>query len=145
MIRRRLLAWGILAEDIVGLLYRIEERGQAGGATLAEVRGILFADRFSLRVVLFWLRRRAQLVVSGGHVLLTEQGRSRARGLVRSHRLWEQYLASQVGVDTARIHHQAEQFEHYTDPGMRGRLDEATDGPRIDPHGTPIPAERETG
>jgi manganese/zinc/iron transport system permease protein len=142
LVRHRLLAWGILAEDVVAILYRIEERGNAAGPTMQELRGILLADRLSLRLALFWLRRRDEITWSGDVLALTERGSNRARGLVRSHRLWEQYLVSQAGIDAGRIHDKAEQFEHFTDPALRDRLDAETDGPRVDPHGTPIPAER---
>jgi manganese/zinc/iron transport system permease protein len=142
LVRHRLLAWGILAEDVVAILYRIEERGNAAGPTMQELRGILLADRLSLRLALFWLRRRDEITWSGDVLALTERGSDRARGLVRSHRLWEQYLVSQAGIDAGRIHDKAEQFEHFTDPALRDRLDAETDGPRVDPHGTPIPAER---
>ena len=141
--RRRLFAWSILAEDVIALLYRIEERGGATPGTAANLRQILIADRYSLRVVLLWLLARKRIEASGAEYRLTDYGVKAARALVRSHRLWEQYLVSQVGVDADRIHEKAERYEHYTDPRLRQQLDEATSGPQIDPHGRPIPQERE--
>ena len=140
--RRRLLSWGILAEDVIALLYRIAERGGKSTPSARTIRMILLADRFSLRTVLIWLRLWNQIKRTGPIYSLTPQGRTRAMGLVRSHRLWEQYLVSQVGVDASRIHEKAEQLEHFTDPALRGRLNAETATPEVDPHGSPIPAER---
>jgi manganese/zinc/iron transport system permease protein len=140
--RRRMVAWGILAEDIIALLYRFEERGAETLPDRQKLGEILLTDRLSLRVVLSWLQRRQEIATANGVFSLTRQGRGRAERLVRSHRLWEQYLASEAGVDTERIHDKAERLEHFTDDGLRGRLDAETHGAQVDPHGTPIPAER---
>ncbi len=141
-VRHRLLAWRILADDVVALLYRIEERGGVTPAGRRHLREILLCDPLSLRIVLQSLRWRREIASRGDRYDLTVEGRTRAQNLVRSHRLWEEYLMSQAGIDPDRIHAKAERFEHFTDPGLRERLDEATDAPRIDPHGSPIPGER---
>lgn len=145
MIRRRYLAWKILADDVVGLLYRIEERSPQSLTTPTDMKGILLTDSVSLGLVLRWLKRRGEITVDGTEndqqFLLTETGRARARDLVRSHRLWEQYLNSQVGLAAEKLHDKAEQLEHYTSRDLRDQLDIATDSPEIDPHGREIPAE----
>jgi manganese/zinc/iron transport system permease protein len=141
-VRRRGLAWGILADDVVALLYRIEERGRVTQPNTDTLRATLLADRFSLRVVLFWLKRRKEIQSRDDGYELTNRGQIRAEDLVRAHRLWEQYLVSNAGVDTDRIHGIAERMEHFTDPRLRERLNAETDGAQIDPHGSPIPAER---
>ncbi len=64
-----------------------------------------------------------------------------AKVLVRSHRLWERYLATTAGMGENLIHDRAEQLEHFTDRQMRGQLDEEMASPRLDPHGSPIPPE----
>jgi manganese/zinc/iron transport system permease protein len=140
-VRRRLLALSILADDVIALVYRIQEKGGAARANFGSLRDLLLADRLSLQSVLLWLRSKSQLAREGEDYLLTDAGRARAQGLVRSHRLWEQYLVTRAGVDTDRIHPKAESFEHFTDSRLRERLDAAMDAPRIDPHGSPIPEE----
>jgi len=142
LVRRRLLAWSILADDVVALLYRMGERGGIGSTTAAGLRETLLADRFSLAVVLWWLRGK-QLVEQAGNVYrLGVEGTVRAQSLVRSHRLWEQYLVEEAGVSAERIHDKAERFEHFTDPGLRQELSAATHAPQVDPHGSPIPQEQ---
>ena len=86
--------------------------------------------------------------VSSGHVTLaetgyrlTDTGRQLGSVLVRSHRLWEQYLVSEGGVAVDRIHGQAEKLEHFTNRELRDRLDQVTAAPAIDPHGSRIPTE----
>jgi manganese/zinc/iron transport system permease protein len=78
--------------------------------------------------------------MAGGYAL-TPLGRQRARTLVRSHRLWEQYLVTTGGVAEDRLHENAERLEHFTDEELRHRLVDATANPSVDPHGTPIPPE----
>jgi manganese/zinc/iron transport system permease protein len=140
--RRVMLSFRILAEDVVGLLYRTEERSHAG-VTLNHdsIRQTLICKPRSMSIVLALLRRRGDLVVGATGYGLTEQGRNRARALVRSHRLWEQYLVSAVGVPENRLHSNAEQLEHYTDNSLRIQLDRETAHPTVDPHGAPIPTE----
>ena len=87
------------------------------------------------------LRRRGELA-GGGTLELTPSGLDRGRELVRSHRLWEQYLVVETGTPTDRIHGHAEQWEHFTDRPLRDELDRATDTPHLDPHGSPIPDEK---
>jgi manganese/zinc/iron transport system permease protein len=72
---------------------------------------------------------------------LTDSGHLRAEQLVRSHRLWEQFLTEEPGLAADRIHPHAEQFEHFTDRRLRDALDQETGGPTQDPHGSRIPPE----
>ncbi len=140
--RRVMLSLRILAEDVVGLLYRAEERSQTGAMLNRDsLQTTLLGKPGIIAIVLAWLLRRGDLVTHQGEYGLTDQGRERARALVRSHRLWEQYLVNTVGVAENRLHPKAEQLEHYTNPSMRSQLDEEMEHPTVDPHGTPIPTE----
>jgi manganese/zinc/iron transport system permease protein len=139
--RRRMLAWQILADDVVAVLYRMAERPQSQVPTRDTLQTVLLAGGFSLRLVLRWLLGRGEIERDDAAYRLTPQGTLRAQELVRSHRLWEQYLVSQAGVSAERIHDQAEQLEHYTDHQLRQRLDQEMDAPQRDPHGTIIPSE----
>lgn len=140
-VRQRMLAWQILTDDVVALLYRIEERQGATPATAEHLRDVLLADRLSLRAALFLLGRRGQVETAGDVYRLSAAGRTHAQNLVRSHRLWEQYLVSHAGLEADRIHRKAEQYEHFTDHSMREQLNQATSQPTVDPHGQPIPTE----
>lgn len=141
--RRRFLSLSILADDVIALLYRQLERRGAATTSLSELRSRLFAGAQSLRFVVAWLHWRGRVIRTGNAVQLTPTGKTHAEHLVRSHRLWEQYLVAEAGIDVDRIHEKAEQFEHFTDQQMRQRLDQETDAPSVDPHGRPIPRERQ--
>ena len=141
-LRRRVLSLRILAEDILALLYRAEERSPAAPVMdRSTVRRILGPGSTITSLVLAMLRTRGEVARGTDGFSLTERGRNRAKTLVRSHRLWERYLATEAGMVEGRIHGGAEKLEHYTDHELRGELDREMAHPAIDPHGKPIPPE----
>ncbi|TWT76377.1 Manganese transport system membrane protein MntB [Planctomycetes bacterium CA13] len=140
-VRHHLLGLSILADDVVALLYRMDERGESLRLNANQLATVFLVDRFSIRAVLRWLRLRDQIERSSDGYNLTNEGRTRAQGLIRSHRLWEQYLVTLAGIDADRIHDKAESLEHFTDAELRSRLDQETNAPTVDPHGRPIPNE----
>ncbi len=70
---------------------------------------------------------------------LTEAGRSSALRLVRSHRLWERYLADRTGVPPGEWHEEAERMEHSMSEEEAEALAARLGHPAWDPHGDPIP------
>lgn len=142
-LRRQFLAWQILADDIVALMYRIEERDPELRPDALYLRDILFSRPLPTSLTLGYLVRHSQLVHANGTYTLTDTGRDRARQLVRSHRLWEHYLVEHAGMSTETIHRQAEQLEHFTDRELRDRLNADTLDTDQDPHGRPIPPEEQ--
>jgi manganese/zinc/iron transport system permease protein len=140
MLRRRRMSFSILCEDVIALLYRMEERGRAA-ASVEQLKEPLFAGRLSVRLAVWLQERRGQLEAVTAGIRLTSAGRQRATELVRSHRLWEHYLATEAGVAVDRLHGHAERFEHVTGRELRDRLATETTTPVLDPHGRPIPAE----
>ncbi len=140
--RRRRLSLSILAEDVLALLFRDEERRpQAARRAADAVRQSLESGSLRTRAALFSLRRRGDLSRGPNGYSLTEQGRRRAQTLVRSHRLWEQYLVESGGLEGSHLHENAERLEHFTDDELRQRLARETASPEVDPHGKPIPPE----
>lgn len=140
-VRRQFLSWKILAEDIIALMYRIEERNPQLKPDANYLREILFSRSISTALTLRYLIRHAQLSDANGNYELTESGRDRARQLVRSHRLWEHYLVEHAGMSVENIHNKAEKLEHFTDRQLREKLNEDTIATDQDPHGRPIPPE----
>ncbi|HOA73168.1 MAG TPA: metal ABC transporter permease [Phycisphaerae bacterium] len=134
----------IAREDILGLLYRQEEvGGRSATATIDFHRlGIVTGTGPIMgRLALLDLRRRGDVVArdSGYHV--TDKGRSHARDLVRSHRLWECYLHESLGVGVDHVHASADRVEHFTAPAMREEIVSSLNEPGRDPHGEEIPRE----
>ena len=141
IVRRQKLALRILSEDLIALLYRMDERSRDCAVSAQKLSSVLLSRPW----LAAWLMNRN---VRKGHVIrsesgfrLTDAGRDLGSVLVRSHRLWEQYLVSEGGVAVNRIHGQAEKLEHFTNRELRDRLNEVTAAPSTDPHGRRIPSE----
>ncbi|MGD9721202.1 MAG: metal ABC transporter permease [Pirellulales bacterium] len=141
LVRRRLLSLSILAEDVLALMFRAEERAQPELANSAAMRHALGAGIAAIGSAICWLRRQGDVEQTATGIGLTAQGRRRAATLVRSHRLWEQYLVETGGLEGRHLHENAERLEHFTDDELRRRLAAETASPRTDPHGAPIPPE----
>jgi DtxR family Mn-dependent transcriptional regulator len=73
------------------------------------------------------------------HLVLTDAGRAEALRVLRSHRLWERYLADRTGVPAGAWHEEAEYREHTLSPDAVEQLASSMGHPRYDPHGDPIP------
>jgi manganese/zinc/iron transport system permease protein len=157
MARQQWLRWTILVDDVLTLLYRIEEAaagyvvdpsstGQASSVkqpTLSWVAETLLTRPFAVKSAMRYLRLRgriAESIIVGGLPQLTEVGRREAETIVRSHRLWEQYLVTKVDVAEERLHAKADQLEHFTNRELQDQLDAQTDSPSTDPHGRRIPS-----
>jgi manganese/zinc/iron transport system permease protein len=134
------IAMQILSEDVLAAIYRAEAQGNAPVASLT-VRENLSVPAVRSRLVLIWLKWHRLITESEHKLSLTDSGRRQAQNVVRSHRLWEQYLASEAGLTDREMHAGAERFEHFTDRELRERLNAETNAPDVDPHGQPIPPE----
>ncbi len=70
---------------------------------------------------------------------LTDLGSQQAAAVVRSHRLWERFLADCLGLPWDTVHDMACRLEHATDPDVADALDAFLGFPATCPHGNPIP------
>jgi manganese/zinc/iron transport system permease protein len=140
-VRHQRLSFGILGDDILGYLYRIEEKGGDPYVERQTLQKQLLASSRATHWMLRWYRLTGKVVELNDRYALTEAGRMSAISVVRAHRLWEQYLVDQAGVASDRIHGQAERLEHFTDRVVRDELARQMAYPSSDPHGSPIPAE----
>jgi manganese/zinc/iron transport system permease protein len=132
------LARRIVGEDILGMLYRWEEAGRDAPLRRGDVLAAL-GGGLTPRVALWSLLRGRRVAADPRDSLrLTPRGTEAARGLVRSHRLWESYLAKHLGLPLDHLHEPAMRMEHYVGPKMRETLAEALQD-ETDPHGREIP------
>lgn len=83
-----------------------------------------------------WVRRK------DGEITLTSAGLEVAYKLIRSHRVWETYLARELGQHPDHIHDQAEKFEHLLPDEFIDEVDAFLGEPTRDPHGSLIPRAR---
>lgn len=130
----------ILGEDLLGLLYRNHSQGAPQMAAQA-LQHTLLVPRWRSWLALRRLQRKGWIERVADNVVLSAQGLSIAQNVVRSHRLWEHYLAAEAGLPESLIHGGAERLEHYTDRQLRERLNAETNAPTLDPHGKSIPPE----
>ena len=76
----------------------------------------------------------------GPHLKLTPEGERVALHVVRAHRLWEVYLAEELGMPLDRVHVEAERAGTSSEPADSSiACRRRWDIPDVDPHGDPIP------
>lgn len=131
----------VVREDLLALLYRWEEIGDSRPLGAREAIQSLGGGWLAAcaRYALLW---RGEVRRDGSALALTEQGRQRARALVRSHRLWESFLSAKLGLPADHVHEPAMRMEHYIAPELEAKLAAELDDLPRDPHGRPIPAQQ---
>jgi DtxR family transcriptional regulator, Mn-dependent transcriptional regulator len=72
-------------------------------------------------------------------VSLTENGKQKAKSIVRKHRLWEVFLVDKLEFSWYEVHEIAEELEHIQSEKLIEKLDAFLNFPSEDPHGDPIP------
>lgn len=154
VINQSRLSLRIATEDALAMLYRWHERAEehagAAGASNSPTRALdtpdiaaALAQPFRARLALWNLRRRGLIEHRSAHtgepsLQLTDAGIAAARPVVRSHRLWESYLAKHLALPEDHLHAPAHRAEHFIRPDLAGKL--ARDVDTItDPHGRGIP------
>lgn len=143
-VHRIRLALRIAREDVLGLLFRLEEAGLVRRATEIPrlLRSALGRNVAWSAAAMVGLRFRGRISRHDGAFRLTSMGRDDARRLVRVHRLWETYIAKHFDLPADHLHGSAERTEHYITSEMGARIADDVAGSELDPHGMPIPDER---
>jgi putative ABC transport system ATP-binding protein len=77
--------------------------------------------------------------VSDHNISLTSRGKTRARDVVRRHRLAERLFKDTFRIDDHEAHSQACKFEHIISPELDERICSFLGHPTTCPHGNPIP------
>lgn len=135
------LRYRVVRDDILGLLFRWHEVADARSSPPLTGRDIYAAISNSLltRLALRSLKQNRDILEStDGTLRLSERGLVEARALIRSHRLWEAYLAKHLGLPLDHLHDPSERTEHFIG---RALAREIADDLEIesDPHGRTIP------
>jgi len=71
---------------------------------------------------------------------LTEKGLAGARKTLRRHRLWELYLAQELNLPPDKVHHNADEVEHWLTEAQEEELEAILAHPSKDPHSHAIPS-----
>ncbi len=135
------LRYRIYRDDIMGMLYRWHEvvgRDRRNPLNSSDI-GSAFGSSPLVKLALWSLRRKGEIVVSpGGSLHLSERGLVEAAAVIRSHRLWEAYLAKHLGLPEDHLHESSERTEHFIGRALARELQEDLSTSK-DPHGRSIP------
>ncbi|HSO27324.1 MAG TPA: metal-dependent transcriptional regulator [Anaerolineales bacterium] len=135
--RQRRITTRVLSEDALKFLHRAERNAQP--ATLQIVAGALQIPAQHAADLLSEMQARELVEWQGDQIQLTANGRQYALQIIRSHRLYERYLAEETGYSAEEWHELAEQQEHGLTPAEIDQLAARLGNPTHDPHGDPIP------
>jgi len=138
LVRNVRMSLRVLREDLLAMLYRVEELGSQKQMTAAEA-----SEAVGGGWLVGWgvreLVQKGRILRDGERLQLTDKGRQDARQLVRSHRLWETYLVQHLGMPLDHVHEPAHRVEHFINEQLRQELESEIDPSRQDPHGRDIP------
>ena len=129
----------IAGEDLLGILYRRDEAIPAGAVTIPNAANHPLPGTWIEWLARRQLLRRGLITATADH--LTDKGRRLAQNLVRSHRLWEAYMARHFELPGDHLHATAEQVEHFLCPQLQTDLATELNQPETDPHGKSIPGQ----
>ena len=134
-IRKIRLKRHIDGEDVLKAVYKLEQYKET--ATKERIGGLAGLALERLPKLFQSLQKEQLLNYNEATAALTESGRKRAVELVRSHRLWESYLAEHANIPPSALHPHAEQLEHAHE--LADEIDKTLGHPKHDPHGSEIP------
>lgn len=86
------------------------------------------------------LAKHGLVELNGESLRLTESGLTRAKEIVRNHRLWELYLTHSADIAADHVHDDAEKIEHVLGENVVALLEAKFGAEATDPHGKTIPA-----
>ncbi len=121
------------------LKHLLRQATEGHAASFASLQGVLRMGDRSLMTLTQRLERDGLVRSEGTQFQLTPEGERVALHVLRAHRLWELYLADELGVPIDRVHEQAERAEHSLSKEQVDRLSASMGHPELDPHGDPIP------
>lgn len=127
----------IQLEDALKHLLDCDESGR--GATVDSLAGALARSRRHAAEILGHLRARGLATATGDTHHLTDDGRLYALQVVRTHRLYETWLARETSTPAADWHREAHKAEHHLEAAAVDAMADRLSNPRFDPHGDPIP------
>lgn len=137
LVRTSRMTERVLLEDALKHVYTCESIGRV--CTLESLAGQLEVSTGRAADLLSKLVELGLVRSAEAGPKLTDGGRDSALRLVRTHRLWERYLADRTGVPAGEWHAEAERMEHTLSEAETDALAARLGHPAWDPHGDPIP------
>jgi len=133
----------MLSDNVLKNLYKIGEKEAetTKSRTIEEILNYRFTPLKELKTGLRLLKLKGLAIEAGGLWMLTEQGVSNAKRIIRIHRLWELYMQKFMQIQSDHVHESAETIEHIMTPQLETELLKLMGKPVIDPHQQNIPYE----
>ena len=125
-------------EDALKHVFMCQQSGQT--SSLQSLAGQLEVSTGQAASFLSRLAEMGLVQMEGDGPQLTQEGAKTAVRIVRTHRLWERYLADRTGVPPVEWHDEAERMEHSLSAEQANQLEARLGHPTWDPHGDPIPS-----
>lgn len=130
----------VSVEDYVGAIYRLKS-GEEEPLPLAVLQEYFGFSPISIHEMVQKLVQRGLADYQPYHgVTLTASGNETALALIRRHRIWEWFLASELLVDLEKVHTLAGELEHAAPDWVTERLFVNLGKPEACPHGSQISA-----
>lgn len=137
MRRSQQMSERVLREDALKQIHKSERYGRQ--TTLESLAGSLQISMNQAADLVEDMQSNELLIMDGGDLRLALTGRRYALQIIRAHRLWERYLASETGYSEHEWHDRADRYEHHLAPDATDALEVKLGRPTHDPHGDPIP------
>ncbi len=131
----------ILEENILKAIYHVVERSKPT-KTISSLKDIGLQRQFEpllLKKTLKKLVRKEFIEKTQNGWQLTQKGNTKAKRLVKLHRLWELYLTEFLRLAPDHVHEAAEALEHILTPEIEAQLEARLKFPQKDPHDRDIP------
>ena len=126
----------VFIEDVLKAAVKLQEQRRLTPEALAEK---LAMPSYRIKKALQHLAQGQHIHIEDKNITLTESGLQRGYELIRAHRLWETYLAHEIGLDNEQVHAPAEQLEHVLPEKFLSKVEAELGYPERDPHGSFIP------
>jgi DtxR family Mn-dependent transcriptional regulator len=128
-------------EQVEDALKHLLDREQQGRhASPESLAGVLQLGTTKIMRLVTDMESQGLFATHGDQLHLTSEGQRWALHVVRSHRLWERYLADEARMPLQKIHAEAHRREHTLNSVELDALDASLGHPAHDPHGDPIPS-----
>lgn len=131
------LSQRVRLEDGLKHLFTFESAGMP--SSVDSLAGALSVSRTKAVTVVRLLEATDLVRLETDNIVLTVEGRAYALRIVRTHRLWERYLADRTSTSPTEWHAEADRVEHGLSTEQAESLAARMGYPLYDPHGDPIP------
>jgi DtxR family Mn-dependent transcriptional regulator len=105
----------------------------------ARIADRLRVSRPSVSEMIKRLIEERLILVTDGHITLTDSGEELAQRVVRRHRIAERFMTDILGLSWALAHREAGRWEHVMSDAVEEAMRQKLGNPTTCPHGNPIP------